>query len=208
MILRKSSSTRSSKGNTERLDNQWSVDKKDMISESKRERRRKRKRLKSVPQVDSIGKERREQRDLEVETQLLDGGAEFTMDGLLSSFETEQSLKAKAAELRLDRPEFVARKAKPRKRIKGKPKRRHAKKLKLTGPNLYCFACKQDLEHFHNLKTSSMFSFFFGITLGLISLMGPYRCSVCSHKRLFGLNLLHPKYYIRHLLERNGEGYK
>ena len=170
-------------------------------------RKKKRRRLKSVPVVETIGKERREQRELEVVQQHQNGAADFTMDGLLSSFETEYSLRAKSSELRIDKPEFVARKAKPRKK-KGKPKRRYSKKTRLTGPKLYCFSCKQNNEHYHHLKTSSFYSFFFGITLGLILLIGPYRCSICTKRRLFGLNILHPKYYIRHLLERFGEGYK
>ena len=176
--------------------------------ETGQKRRRRRKRLKAVPVVESIGKERRERRENEILEQNQNGDADFTMDGLLSSFETEQSLKAKAAEAKLGKTEIVGKKGKPSKEIEGKPKRRHAKKERLTGPKLYCFTCKQQHEHFHHLKTSNYFSFFFGVSLGLISLIGPYRCSVCSHRRMFGLNLLHPKYYIRHLIERAGNGYK
>ena len=197
----RSSATHSSDEYSETYEKEWSDD-------TDVKRKKKRRRLKSVPIVETIGKERREQRELEIVQQHQIGAADFTMDGLLSSFETEQSLRAKSAELRIDRPEFVARKAKPRKKLRGKPKRRHAKKTRLSGPTLYCFSCKQNNEHFHHLKASSFYSFFFGITLGLILLIGPYRCSVCSKRRLFGLNILHPKYYVRHLIEQLGEGYK
>ena len=211
---RSSSSRRSSsRRDTKKFAKVESAPENDVAAQSKTSGKRKKKRrrkLKTVPLIETIGKERREKQENEIAEQYLHSEMSFTMDGLLSSFETEQSLKAKAAELRIDeeRPEFVGKKAKPRKKVKGKPKRRHAKKTRLEGPDLYCFSCKQNNEHFHSLKTSGFYSFYIGITLGLVSMFGPYRCSICSKRRLFGVNMLHPKFYFRHWIERVGEGYK
>ena len=118
-----------------------------------------------------------------------------------------RKLKAKEAARQAANCTFVARKATPRKKPKGKLKRRYARKAKLTGPTLHCFGCKQDNEHFHALKGTAYYFFFFGITFGLIPLLGPFRCSVCSRKRLFISNLLNPRYHLRKFLERTGSGY-
>ena len=176
----------------------------------RRRRKQKSKKLKSVPIVDNIGKDRRKQKEQEIVEQLSTGQVDFSIDGLVGSFETEESRKQRLAEIedeRAQRDPFVAKKAKPRKKIKGKPKRRFAKKERLTGPKLYCFTCKQTNEHFHFLKGNSLFFFFFGITFGLISIVGPMRCSICSKRRLFCADFLNPKYYIRHILSNSKNGY-
>ena len=172
-------------------------------------RRRRKRKLKSVPSIDSIGRERRQRQEkLQVE-QLTTGYMDFSIESLVQSLETDASRKLKAeleAASRIREP-LIARKAKPRKQINGKPKRRYAKKERLSGPNLYCFGCKQNNQHFHRFKGTPFYFFLFGITLGLIAIIGPFRCSICTRNRLFGLNLLNPKYYVRRYIERIGDGY-
>ena len=180
-------------------------------SSQSRRRRRKKKLLKAVPVIDSIGKERRARQRVEELTQPAQHGAvNFSIDGIVESFETEESRKERLeriAEERATRGPFEAKKAKPRKKYKGKPKRRFAKKERLTGPEVYCFTCKQNNEHFHVLKGSAYYSFLFGITFGLSAFVGPFRCSVCSRKRLLGSDLLNPKWYVRELLSNSKNGY-
>lgn len=131
---RYSSSRRSSQSNADtKTDNQeWSEVDSEASANGQRGRRRRKNKLKSVPVVETIGKERRERQENEIFEQHQNGEGDFTMDGLLSSFETEQSLKAKAAELKLDKSDFIGKKASPRKKFDSKPKRRHAKKERLT----------------------------------------------------------------------------
>lgn len=186
----------------------------DGVEEKRRTRRksRKQKTLKSAPVIDSIGKERRQRQRVEdyAQTQQKNSGMNFSIDGLVESFETEESRREKLERLAIERAArgpFEAKKAKPRKKYKGKPKRRHAKKERLTGPNVYCFSCKQQNEHYHVLKGTAYYSFLFGITFGLSALFGPFRCSVCGKKRLSGLDLLNPKFYLRHLLSNSSNGY-
>ncbi len=202
------SSTRSDKLDRDAVGDRSSIESPgDLNGESPR-RRRKRK-LKAAPIVDSIGKQRR-QREAERAMEPVHGNSmDYSIEGLLTSFETVESRKQKAREAaeRAANNPFVAKKATPRKKPKGQLKRRYARKAKLSGPKLYCFGCKQDNEHFHTLKGTAYYFFFFGITFGLIPLLGPFRCSVCSRKRLFISNLLNPKYYIRQFLERTGNGY-
>lgn len=180
----------------------------DASVDNRQPQRRKRK-LKSVPSIDSIGRERRQRKEkLQVE-QLTTGYMDFSIESLVESLETDASRKLKAereARARIREP-LIAKKAKPRKPINGKPKRRYARKERLTGPNLYCFGCKQNNQHFHRFKGTPFYFFLFGITLGLIMIIGPFRCSVCTRNRLFGLNLLNPKYYVRRYIERIGDGY-
>ena len=162
---------------------------------SKRSKRRPKK-LKSVPIVDSIRKEREERKKAEnLETYSSGQSLDYSIDGLMGSFETEESRRERLADIeriRAEKDPFVGKKAKPRKKYKGKPKRRNVKKVRMTGPNLYCFSCKQDLEHYHVLNGNPSYFFFFGITFGLISLLGPFRCSVCSKRRFMAANWLHP----------------
>ncbi len=176
----------------------------------KKRRRRKRK-LKSVPTVSTIGKERKERAKLEEYTQTNhDTGMDFSIDGIVGSFETEQSRKERLQRIAMERSSrgpFKAKKAKPRRRVHGKPKRRHAKKEKLSGPTVYCFSCKQKNEHYHILKGTTYYSFLFGVTFGTSAIVGPFRCSVCSKKRLLGSDVINPKYAIRSLLANSSSGY-
>ena len=177
-----------------------------------RRKRRKQKKLKSAPVIDTIGKERRQRQRIEeyAQSQQNGGAMNFSIDGIVESFETEESRKQRLqrlAEERAARGPFEAKKAKPRKKLKGKPKRRHAKKERLTGPDVYCFSCKQRNEHYHVLKGTSYYSFLFGITFGISAILGPFRCSVCGKKRLSGIDLLNPKFYLRHLLSNSSNGY-
>ena len=136
--------------------------------------------------------------------------ADYSIEGLMGSFETEESRKQRRTEIeeaRALKDPFVGKKARPRKKVKGKPKRRYAKKTRLTGPKLYCFRCHQNNEHFHVLKGTGYYFFLFGISFGIAALFGPFRCSCCSKKRLWGANFLNPKYYVRSLLQRGGGGY-
>ena len=186
----------------------------DEIENPRRRRRRSRrsrdnKTLKSVPQIDSIGKERREREHRE-QLEIYAGVQQvpdFSIEGLMGSFETEESRKQKLLEIeeaRAEKDPFVGKKAKPRKKTKGKPKRRFARKSRLTGPSIYCFTCHQDSEHYHVMKGTSYYFFVFGISFGLAGLVGPFRCSCCSKKRFWIANLLNPKYYIRGMLQRTG----
>ncbi len=180
----------------------------DASSHGNNRQHRKRK-LKSVPSIDSIGRERRQRKEkLQVE-RLNSGTMDFSIESLVESLETIASRKLKAereARERIREP-LIAKKAKPRKKMNGKPKRRYAKKERLTGPSIYCFGCKQNNQHFHRYKGTPFYFFLFGITLGLIMIIGPFRCSICTRNRLFGLNLLNPKYYVRRYIERVGDGY-
>ena len=177
-----------------------------------RRKRRKQKKLKSVPVIDTIGKERRDRQRIEeyAQPQTNTGRLNFSIDGIVESFETDESRKQRlgaiAAE-RAARGPFEAKKAKSRKKRKGKPKRRHAKKERLSGPTVYCFSCKQHNEHYHILKGTAYYAFLFGVTFGISALFGPFRCSICSKKRLAGWDLLNPKYYIRNLLSNSSNGY-
>ena len=126
----------------------------------------------------------------------------------MGSFETSESRKARVEELakkRAEQPDaFVGQVPKRRRKRRGKPKRRYARKERLHGPELYCFNCKQGNEHFHTFAGSGYYFFLFGITFGLAAIFGPYRCSTCDKRRLFRWNMLNPKWYFRELLARKG----
>lgn len=175
-----------------------------------RRRRRRRSRvrkLKAVKHLDLIGEEKRRQREEQAVQQLTSGDMDFSIDGMVQSFETDESRRlARELELRNRQP-LIVRKAKSGKKSKRKLKRRFARKVRLNGPNLYCFNCQQDNQHFHACKGSNYYSFLLGITLGTILILGPYRCSICNKRRLACHDLLNPKYYIRHIIAKRGTGY-
>jgi hypothetical protein len=179
----------------------------------RKRRRKKNKKLKTVPLIDSIGESRRQrarQERFEQMTVATEQVADFSIEGLMGSFETEESRKQRIRDMeeaRATKDPFVGKKAKPRKKIKGQPKRRKTKKTKLTGPTIYCFRCHQNNEHYNVIKGTTYYFFLFGITFGLISLLGPFRCSCCSKKRLGAANFLNPKYFFRGLLQRSNNGY-
>lgn len=180
-------------------------------SGKRRRRRRKRsKTLKTVPVVDSIRKAREErlaQEQVAKYASAAEPSGDFSIDGLMGSFETPESRKVRQEELAKKRAEqpaaFVGRKPRRRKKTR-KPKRRYAKKERLTGPELYCFNCKQEIEHFHSFAGTGYYFFLFGISFGLVAIFGPYRCSTCDKKRLSRWEFLNPKYHIREMLARKG----
>lgn len=186
----------------------------------RRRRRRRRRKLKTVPVVDSIRKAREERLAKELAKEQAEqyetsGEGDFSIDGLMGSFETTESKKARQEELAKKRAEspdpFAGNKPRRKshrsmKRRGRKPKRRHAKKERLHGPTLYCFNCQQEVEHYHSFSGTGYYFFLFGVTFGLITILGPFRCSICSKKRLWCSNMLNPKFYVRNWLSNRGYG--
>ena len=169
-------------------------------------RRRRRKRnltLKAVPRVDTIGKERKEKQKLDEYSGEAQQIVDYSVEGLMGTFETTESRKVKKPEPEKPREPKVTFEAKKvsssRSKKRGKRRRRSAKRVKLTGPKLLCFTCSQTQEHFNVAKSTGYYPFFIGISLGLVALVGPFRCSICSKRRFSRLNFLHPKYYFKSL---------
>ncbi|MEZ6094891.1 MAG: hypothetical protein R3C03_11770 [Pirellulaceae bacterium] len=63
---------------------------------------------------------------------------------------------------------------------------------------LFCFHCHRREYHFHTLRKKSVFPLLIGMTLGMLSVIGPYRCYCCGNHRLFNFDSLHPRTLYEH----------
>ena len=62
---------------------------------------------------------------------------------------------------------------------------------------LYCFACNRIERHSRSAGRRWLYSYLLGLTVGLIFLVGPYRCHCCGAKRLMCTNVLNPRYWFQ-----------
>jgi len=62
---------------------------------------------------------------------------------------------------------------------------------------LICFHCNRPEGHFVPYRGSWFYSFFVGMSFGLVNVFGPYRCQCCGKQRLMFKDWLNPMYHIR-----------
>lgn len=61
---------------------------------------------------------------------------------------------------------------------------------------LHCFNCNRNEGHYLALKSRWFYSYLLGLTFGLISFIGPFRCQCCGEKRLLATNRFHPRTWL------------
>ncbi len=64
---------------------------------------------------------------------------------------------------------------------------------------LYCFRCHRDDRHFHGLRGTWYFNIVLGFSLGLILLLGPFRCRCCGGWRMMSHDMLSPRFWMESL---------
>lgn len=62
---------------------------------------------------------------------------------------------------------------------------------------LYCFHCNRMENHFHSKSDKWYYSFLLGFSFGIASMIGPFRCVCCNHRRLSLLHHMHPRMILR-----------
>lgn len=67
---------------------------------------------------------------------------------------------------------------------------RKRKKLRL-----YCFHCNRPEGHSNPYLGAWFYSYFIGLTFGLLHFFGPFRCQCCGRSRLMFRNWAHPKFH-------------
>jgi len=60
---------------------------------------------------------------------------------------------------------------------------------------LYCFHCNRPETHSNPYLGAWVYSYFIGLTFGLLHLFGPFRCTCCGRQRLMFRNWAHPKFH-------------
>ena len=62
-------------------------------------------------------------------------------------------------------------------------------------PRLYCFHCNRPETHSNPYMGAWFYSYFIGLTFGLLHLFGPFRCTCCGRQRLIFKDWAHPKFH-------------
>lgn len=62
---------------------------------------------------------------------------------------------------------------------------------------MMCFSCNRPDRHYLATKKRRIYSFLLGISLGLILIVGPYRCQCCGTPRLMSHDSLNLRYWYR-----------
>lgn len=70
-------------------------------------------------------------------------------------------------------------------------------KRKLSVVSLRCFHCNRPEKHFLAYRRRWYYSYLTGLTLGLITLIGPFKCRCCGANRLSRIEWLHPKIWLQ-----------
>jgi hypothetical protein len=60
---------------------------------------------------------------------------------------------------------------------------------------LFCFHCNRPEGHSIPYLGAWFYSYFIGLTFGLIHFIGPFRCQCCGKQRLMFRDWLHPKFH-------------
>lgn len=68
---------------------------------------------------------------------------------------------------------------------------------------LHCFHCNRPEGHFVKYRERTIYSFFVGLTFGLIYFVGPFRCQCCGHSRLLRVDFVHPILWARAFSNRD-----
>ena len=62
---------------------------------------------------------------------------------------------------------------------------------------LHCFNCNRSESHFLAHKNRWFYSYLLGLTFGLITFIGPFRCQCCGDQRFFSTDRLHPRTWLQ-----------
>lgn len=62
-------------------------------------------------------------------------------------------------------------------------------------PRLYCFHCNRPENHANPYLGAWFYSYFIGLTFGLLHFFGPFRCTCCGRQRLMFKDWAHPKFH-------------
>ncbi|QEG22796.1 hypothetical protein [Mariniblastus fucicola] len=68
-------------------------------------------------------------------------------------------------------------------------------------PKLYCFHCNRMEGHSNPYIGAWFYSYFIGLTFGLLHFIGPFRCTCCGRQRLMFRDWAHPKFHV--IMARN-----
>lgn len=60
---------------------------------------------------------------------------------------------------------------------------------------LFCFHCNRPEGHANQFLGAWFYSYFIGVTFGLLHFFGPFRCQCCGRSRLMFRNWLNPKFH-------------
>jgi len=60
---------------------------------------------------------------------------------------------------------------------------------------LFCFRCHREDRHFHGMRRRWYYNFVLGFSLGLLYIVGPFRCRCCGGWRLMCHDLLSPRFW-------------
>ena len=71
------------------------------------------------------------------------------------------------------------------------------KKKKKRRVKMHCFHCNRPEGFFTANKGRWFYSYFLGLTFGLGSYIGPFKCQCCGHKRLMKWDFIHPRIWFK-----------
>lgn len=60
---------------------------------------------------------------------------------------------------------------------------------------MYCFHCNRQEVHANPYIGAWFYSYFIGLTFGLLHFIGPFRCTCCGRQRLMFRDWAHPKFH-------------
>ncbi len=61
---------------------------------------------------------------------------------------------------------------------------------------MYCFHCNRPEGHSNPYVGTWFYSYFIGLSFGLLHFFGPFRCQCCGRQRLMFRDWAHPKFHV------------